>query len=135
MKVFDDEIEARNRVAARYNALLENWVTVPRVPAGLTSVWAQYTVRLPSRCDRGAVAAELKAAGVPTAVYYAKPLHRQSAYRDYPVAGNGLPVSDRLSAEVLSLPMHPYLDEATQDRIVAALRGACGVEGGEWSCG
>jgi dTDP-4-amino-4,6-dideoxygalactose transaminase len=61
---------------------------------------------------------------VPTAVYYAKPLHSQSAYRDYPVAGNGLPVSDRLASEVLSLPMHPYMDDGTQDRIVAALRAA-----------
>jgi dTDP-4-amino-4,6-dideoxygalactose transaminase len=61
---------------------------------------------------------------VPTAVYYTKPLHRQTAFRDYPAVGNGLPVSDRLAAEVLSLPMHPYLDEGTQDRIVAALRAA-----------
>jgi dTDP-4-amino-4,6-dideoxygalactose transaminase len=94
------------------------------VPDGLASVWAQYTVRLPPGCDRDAVAAGLKAAGVPSAVYYAKPLHRQTAYRDYPCAGNGLPVSDRLAAEVLSLPMHPYLDPPTQDRIAAALRQA-----------
>jgi dTDP-4-amino-4,6-dideoxygalactose transaminase len=73
------------------------------------------------------VAAQLKAAGVPTAIYYAKPLHRQSAYCDYPASGNGLPVSDRLASEVLSLPMHPYLDEASQDYIVAALRSALRV--------
>jgi dTDP-4-amino-4,6-dideoxygalactose transaminase len=85
-------------------------------------VWAQYTVRLPNHCKRDAVAAQLKKAGVPTAVYYAKGVHRQTAYRDYPAAGNGLPVSDSLSGEVLSLPMHPYLDETTQDRIVEALR-------------
>ena len=59
-----------------------------------------------------------------TAAYYAKPLHSQSAYRNYPVAGNGLPVCDRLAYEVLSLPMHPYLDENTQDRIAGALRAA-----------
>ncbi len=58
---------------------------------------------------------------MPTAVYYVKPLHRQTAYRDYPVAGNGLPVSERLSDEVLSLPMHPYLEKPVQDRIIAAL--------------
>jgi dTDP-4-amino-4,6-dideoxygalactose transaminase len=103
---------------------LAKMVTVPKIPPGLTSVWAQYTVRLPSGRDRDTVAAKLKAAGVPTAVYYAKPLHGQSAYRDYPAAGNGLPISDRLASEVLSLPMHPYLDEATQDRIAAALRAA-----------
>ena len=87
-------------------------------------MWAQYTVRLSRGDDRDAVAAQLKAAGVPTAVYYAKPLHRQSAYRHYPSAGNGLPVSDRLASEVLSFPMHPYLEDATQDRIAAALRSA-----------
>jgi dTDP-4-amino-4,6-dideoxygalactose transaminase len=124
LTIFADEIAARNRVAARYDSLLEDVVAVPKIPAGLTSVWAQYTVRLPRGRDRDAVAAELKAAGVPTAVYYAKPLHSQSAYRDYPAAGNGLPVCDRLASEVLSLPMHPYLDEDTQDRIVAALRAA-----------
>jgi len=90
----------------------------------LTTVWAAYTVRLPAGVDRDAVAARLKTAGVPTAIYYAKPLHRQTAYRDYPVAGNGLPVSERLAGEVLSLPMHPYLTEAVQDRIVAAVEAA-----------
>jgi dTDP-4-amino-4,6-dideoxygalactose transaminase len=81
-------------------------------------------VRLPNSCDRDAVAARLKEAGVPTAVYYAKPLHQQTAYRHYPIAGNGLPVSEKLAAEVLSLPMHPYLAEPTQRRIADALRRA-----------
>jgi dTDP-4-amino-4,6-dideoxygalactose transaminase len=121
LAVFADEIAARERVAARYHELLRDFVCVPEVPVGLTSVWAQYTVRLPPGYDRDRIAAQLKAAGVPTAVYYAKPLHRQTAYREYPVAGNGLPVSERLAGEVLSLPMHPYLDRATQDRIAAAL--------------
>ncbi|HEV8678166.1 MAG TPA: DegT/DnrJ/EryC1/StrS family aminotransferase [Stellaceae bacterium] len=126
LRVFAGEIAARERVAARYGALLRDLVHVPEVPAGLTSVWAQYTVRLPSGADRDDVAARLKAAGVPSAVYYAKPLHRQTAYRGYPIAGNGLPVSERLAAEVLSLPMHPYLDERVQDRIAAALAEALG---------
>jgi dTDP-4-amino-4,6-dideoxygalactose transaminase len=124
LTIFTDEIDARNRVAARYQELLDEVVIVPKIPIGLTSVWAQYTVRLPMGRDRDTVAAKLKAAGVPTAAYYAKPLHSQLAYRNYPVAGNGLPVSDRLAREVLSLPMHPYLDEDTQDRIVGALRAA-----------
>jgi dTDP-4-amino-4,6-dideoxygalactose transaminase len=121
LSIFADEIEARNQVAARYNERLEHLVKIPRTPVGLRSVWAQYTLRIQNHCGRDAAAAELKKAGVPTAVYYAKGLHRQTAYRDYPAAGNGLPVSDSLSAEVLSLPMHPYLDESTQDRIVEAL--------------
>jgi dTDP-4-amino-4,6-dideoxygalactose transaminase len=122
LAIFAEEIAARDRIAARYSALLGDLVVVPEVPAGLTSVWAQYTVRLPAGCDRDAVAARLKSAGIPTAVYYPKPLHTQTAYRDYPRAGNGLPVSEQLSAEVLSLPMHPYLDAATQERIVVALK-------------
>ena len=124
LAIFADEIAVRDRIAARYNALLGDLVIVPEVPAGLTSVWAQYTVRLPAGCDRDGVAARLKSAGIPTAVYYPKPLHTQTAYRDYPRAGNGLPVSEQLSAEVLSLPMHPYLDELTQERIVAAVKNA-----------
>ncbi|MBV9250231.1 MAG: DegT/DnrJ/EryC1/StrS aminotransferase family protein [Acetobacteraceae bacterium] len=123
LKIFRDEIEARDRVARRYNAALGDMAIVPTVQDGLTSVWAQYTIRVPGY-DRDAIAAALKAKGIPTAIYYPKPVHQQVAYRDYPVAGNGLPVAERLAKEVLSLPMHPYLTEAVQDRIVAAVRGA-----------
>jgi dTDP-4-amino-4,6-dideoxygalactose transaminase len=126
LAIFANEVEARNRVAAHYGELLGDVVEVPQLPAGLTSVWAQYTVRLPHGVDRDRVAAELKTRGVPTAIYYAKPLHQQTAYHSHPVAGNGLPISERLAGEVLSLPMHPYLDEGAQHRIVAALRAAMG---------
>jgi len=89
----------------------------------MTSVWAQYTIRLaPGRRD--ALAAALKAQGIPTAVYYAKPLHRQAAYRHFPVADGGAPVSERLAEEVISLPMHAYLEDPVQDRIIAAVRRA-----------
>jgi UDP-2-acetamido-2-deoxy-ribo-hexuluronate aminotransferase len=124
LAIFNDEIAARDRVAGRYGELLGDVVATPQVPAGATSVWAQYTVRLREGCDRDRVIAALKSAGVPAAVYYAKPLHQQTAYRAYPVAGNGLPVSERLAGEVLSLPMHPYLDAATQDLIAGTLRAA-----------
>ena len=68
--------------------------------------------------------AALKAEGVPTAIYYPKSMHQQTAYRHFPVADGGLPVSETLSSDVISLPMHPYLDEATQARVVKAVRGA-----------
>lgn len=123
LAVFEDEISARNKVAERYNEALQDVAVVPRIPEGLTSVWAQYTLRAPGR-ERAKILAALKAENIPTAIYYPKPLHRQTAYAKYPVAGNGLPVSERLAAEVFSLPMHPYLDHATQDRIVAATRRA-----------
>ena len=123
LKIFADEIDARDRVARRYNALLGDIATVPQVPSGFGSVWAQYTIRLPAG-RRDALAAALRLQGIPTAQYYPKPTHRQTAYRHYPVADGGLPVTDRLADEVISLPMHAYLDEPTQDRIVDAVRRA-----------
>jgi dTDP-4-amino-4,6-dideoxygalactose transaminase len=123
LKIFPDEIAARDRVAARYSEGLADVATVPRVGNESTSVWAQYTIRLaPGRRDR--LAATLKAQGIPTAIYYAKPLHRQEAYRGFPVADGGVPVSERLAEEVISLPMHAYLEAPVQDRIIAAVRGA-----------
>jgi dTDP-4-amino-4,6-dideoxygalactose transaminase len=124
LKIFDDEIAARNKVAERYARGLGNVVKVPRLAPGCTSVWAQYTIRLPKGTDRDAFAAALKAQGVPTAIYYPKSIHQQTAYRHFPVADGGLPVSEALSADVISLPMHAYLDEGTQDRIIAAVHGA-----------
>ena len=124
LKIFEDEIAARNKVADRYARALSNIVTVPRLAPGCTSVWAQYTIRLPKGTDRDAFAAALKAQGVPTAIYYPKSMHQQTAYRGFPVADGGLPVSERLSADVIALPMHAYLDEGTQDRVIAAVRDA-----------
>jgi dTDP-4-amino-4,6-dideoxygalactose transaminase len=123
LKIFPDEIEARNAIARRYAEGLADVVTVPTVPAGSTSVWAQYTIRLKPG-TRDGFAAALKAEGVPTAIYYPIPLHLQQAYKQYPVGKGGAAVSEKLAAEVISLPMHPYLDEATQGRIVDAVRRA-----------
>lgn len=126
LKIFDDEIAARNTVAERYARSLGNIVTVPRVAAGNDSIWACYTIRLPAGTDRDAFAAALKAQGVPSAIYYVKSMHMQTAYAKYPVAEGGLPVCEKLSADVISLPMHAYLDAPTQDRVIAAVRGALG---------
>lgn len=124
LKIFEDEIAARNEVAARYARGLGNLVTVPRLASGCTSVWAQYTIRLPNGTNRDDFAAALKAQGIPTAIYYTKSMHQQTAYREFPVAEGGLPASERLSDDVISLPMHAYLDEATQQRVIEAVRGA-----------
>jgi dTDP-4-amino-4,6-dideoxygalactose transaminase len=124
LKIFEDEISARNVAALRYTQALADVVTVPRLADGCSSVWAQYTIRLPSGIDRDNFAAALKAKGIPTAIYYPKSMHQQTAYRDFPVADNGLPVSEALSRDVISLPMHAYLDEATQVRIIEAVRDA-----------
>jgi dTDP-4-amino-4,6-dideoxygalactose transaminase len=123
LRIFPDEIEARNGIASRYNAGLEksNRIGVPRVIAGAQSVWAQYTIQVE---DRTRLQADLKDEGIPSAVYYPIPLGRQRAYAHFPSVPT--PVSDALSATVVSLPMHPYLDEATQDRIIAAVLKSVG---------
>ena len=123
LKIFDDEVAARNRVADRYAEALGDIVPVPLVADGNTSVWAQYTIRVPDG-KREAFAAALSGEGIPTAIYYPKSLHQQTAYRDYPVADNGLPVSEMLSRQAISLPMHPYLDGEKQDRVIKAVRDA-----------
>ena len=127
LKIFEDEISARDKVAGRYAQGLGNVVTVPRLASGCTSVWAQYTIRLPEGSDRDGFAAGLKAQGIPTAIYYPKSMHQQTAYRGFPVADGGLPVSEKLSGDVISLPMHAYLDEPTQERIISAVRGVLGA--------
>jgi dTDP-4-amino-4,6-dideoxygalactose transaminase len=127
LKIFEDEIAARDQVAERYARGLGNVVSVPRLASGCTSVWAQYTIRLPKGVNRDGFAAALKAQGIPTAIYYPKSMHQQTAYRNFPVAAGGLPVSEKLSEDVISLPMHAYLDEPTQERIIKAVRGALGA--------
>lgn len=123
LKIFDDEIEARNRVARRYNDAFSSSkkITFPFVIAGAVSTWAQYTLQVE---DRARFQADLKAAGVPTAVYYPIPLSKQVAYAHYPSVPT--PVSEALSAKVVSLPMHPYLEPDTQDRIIAAVLSSAG---------
>jgi dTDP-4-amino-4,6-dideoxygalactose transaminase len=121
LRIFQDEIEKRQAVVRRYNAGLKDVSAVPRVLDDCTSTWAQYTIRIQNG-RRHAVADALKAQGIPTAIYYPKPLHQQTAYRGFPSAGNGLPVSDALAHEVISLPMHPYLAPDLQDRIIEATR-------------
>jgi dTDP-4-amino-4,6-dideoxygalactose transaminase len=121
LKIFEDEIEKRNAVAARYDAAFagSNRIKTPVVIPGATSSWAQYTLQV---SDRTRFQAALKEAGVPTAVYYPIPLSKQVAYRHYPSAPT--PVSEALSGHVVSLPMHPYLEPAVQDRIIQAVLAA-----------
>ncbi|MBC8791943.1 MAG: aminotransferase DegT [Tagaea sp. CACIAM 22H2] len=116
LAIFESEINARQTVARRYAERLAGLAETPQVAPGCVSTWAQYTVRVPAGM-REAIVGELKGAGIPTAIYYSRPVHAQTAYSQYPVAAGGLPATEKLSGEVLSLPMHAYLDEATIDRI------------------
>lgn len=124
MKIFPDEIEARNVVAKRYNDGLagSNRVVTPHVIAGATSTWAQYTLKVENR-DK--MQADLKAKGIPSMVYYPIPLNAQKAYSHHPSAPT--PVSAALSKSVISLPMHPYLEPAQQDQIIAAVLDSAGA--------
>lgn len=125
MPHFQDEVEARSRIGARYSSLLASVLTapgsVPVVMPGNTHVYAQYTIRL---SNRDAVSAKLKAQAIPIAVYYPKCLHEQPVFANLGYRWGDFPVSEKASREVLSLPMHPFLTDADQDKIVSALKEA-----------
>lgn len=121
LAILDEEIEARQRVADAYAGRLHNLpVGLPTVTPGSVSAWAQYTVRV---TDRAKVQAALHEAGVPTAIHYPMPLNRQPASRDETAH---LPVGDAAAAQVISLPMHPYLSEEDQSKVTDTLAAALG---------
>jgi dTDP-4-amino-4,6-dideoxygalactose transaminase len=123
LKIFPDEIDARNVVAKRYNDGFSgsNRIVVPRVIDNATSTWAQYTLQVETREK---LQADLKAKGIPSMIYYPIPLNEQKAYRHHPSVPT--PKSAALSKTVISLPMHPYLEAAQQDTIIAAVLESVG---------
>ncbi len=121
LAIFGDELLARDRVAERYSQALEGDLTTPALDRGYRSSWAQYTLRHPER-DRLITA--LKRDGIPSVIYYPRPLNHQAGYRQFPTVPSGVPVSERLSDDVFSLPMHPYLEASEQDRIIEVLLSA-----------
>jgi dTDP-4-amino-4,6-dideoxygalactose transaminase len=121
LAIFPEEIALRQQVANRYTAGLSDVASTPTVPETSQSVWAQYTLKIPGG-KRDAVADRLRACGIPTALYYPRPLHHQPAYAHFLKASTGASVSERLCGEVLSLPMHPYLPQAQQDYIIECVR-------------
>ncbi len=121
MEIFDDEIEARGEVAMRYTEGLLGVVETPVVPNNTESAWAQYSVLV---SDRDIVRERLSEAGIPTAVYYPKPLHLQTAYQYLGYREGDFPVSEKVSNSVFSLPMHPYLSEDEIERVVSEVKKA-----------
>jgi dTDP-4-amino-4,6-dideoxygalactose transaminase len=118
IKVFAEEIEARNRIADRYaQGLAGHVLSTPKVIDGGVSTWAQYTIE---HADRDGLGAHLKAKGIPTAVYYPIPMHQQAPYAHFPQPG-GLPVTEAKAQTVISVPMHPYLSPGDQDQVIAAI--------------
>ncbi len=124
LDIFADELSLRQRVADRYAALLEWVVDAPILSNGATSSWAQYVIKLPRGTDRTALIQKMGTLGVPTAIYYPVPMHRQLPYAKYPVSGCNLPVTMDLCDRVLALPMHPYLEVAQQEHVAASLKEA-----------
>jgi UDP-2-acetamido-2-deoxy-ribo-hexuluronate aminotransferase len=122
LEIFDDEVAARGRIGARYSQLIEKQipnVVTPRLSAGCTSVYAQYTVEV---ARREAVEAAMKTRGVPTAVHYPIALHEQPVFASLGYRRGDFPAAERAADRVLSLPMHPYLTETDQDKVVQALK-------------
>lgn len=127
LAILDDEIAARQKVAEAYSAALcSTCIVTPHIADESISAWAQYTVRVQNRCD---VREKLHAAGIPTAVHYPLPLNQQMAVLDVNAM---LPAGDRAAKEVLSLPMHPYLQKDQVTLITSVLQGI--LESGG-SCG
>lgn len=125
LAIFGNEIEERQRVANRYTEGLKDCLLTPVVPEGMVSAWAQYTLIAKDEAHRSQIQNKLKEAGIPTMVYYPKPLHQQTAYKMHPTAtGGALAVCEDLATRVFSLPMHPYLSNEEVDRIIAAVRAA-----------
>jgi len=124
LTVFADELAQRERVARYYDSRLGNAVVTPMRVADSTSAWAIYAILLQDEAARDHVQASLRADGVPTAIYYPRPLHLQPAYREHH-DGARLPVSEDLAHRILALPIHPDLSEADMahvcDRLLAAL--------------
>jgi len=118
---FAGEVEARNRIGARYTEQLQDVCGTPPVLPGNTHVYAQYTIRV---TERERVAEALKAQGIPTAVYYPKCLHEQPVFAALGYRWGDFPEAERASREVLSLPMHPWLTKREQERVVECVARA-----------
>jgi UDP-2-acetamido-2-deoxy-ribo-hexuluronate aminotransferase len=120
--VFADEVDARNRIGARYNELLGDAVVTPYIASDQTSVYAQYTVQVANREEIGK---KLSEKGIPTAVHYPVPLHLQPVFAGLNLSEGSFPIAESAAKRVLSLPMHPYLTEVELIRIASALKEVC----------
>jgi UDP-2-acetamido-2-deoxy-ribo-hexuluronate aminotransferase len=121
--IFPEEIELRQKVAAGYSRGLgeESKVIPPQIPVGYKSSWAQYSVLARDESHRSELQSRLKKAGIPTAIYYPKPLHLQTAFSYLGYQQGDFPVSEDCASRIFSLPMHPYLKPEDQDKIIKLL--------------
>lgn len=120
LTVFESELDARQSNAEKLGARLGPGFAAPHIPQGYRSAWAQYSLR-PATRDRETVLARFAADDIPTAIYYAQPLHLAGAYRSLGYGAGDFPVAERVAADIFSVPVHPYLDDRDLDRIAGAL--------------
>jgi UDP-2-acetamido-2-deoxy-ribo-hexuluronate aminotransferase len=121
LAIFDDELDARQRVADSYSRMLQGRVAVPRIPEGYRSAWAQYSVLAASSEEREELILALQKESIPSMIYYKIPLHLQKAYAFLNYKTGDFPVSEDLSSRIFSLPMHPYLKDEEVERICSVL--------------
>jgi UDP-2-acetamido-2-deoxy-ribo-hexuluronate aminotransferase len=121
MEIFAEEIQLRQEVAARYNQMLAGSVKVPKILKENISAWAQYSVLHPRRDD---VIKKLRESGIPTAIYYPIPLHLQEAFAGLGHGQGDFPMAEKIAGEIFSLPMHPYLGVADQERICEIIKSS-----------
>lgn len=124
LKVFDEELVKRNEVAAEYTRQLQDVFKTPVVPEGKMSSWAQYTIQAKDRAQRDHIVGYLKEKGIPTMIYYPTPIHLSTAYKELGYQRGDLPVAEKLSGVVLSVPMHPYLTKEETTLICDTLKEA-----------
>jgi UDP-2-acetamido-2-deoxy-ribo-hexuluronate aminotransferase len=124
LEVFDSEVRLRGQLGAAYSERLQDLVKTPYIEPHNTSVFAQYTIQVE---DRQGFQERMQAAGVPTAVHYPVPLHLQPAFARPGLGRGSFPLAEAAADRVISLPMHPYLSQADQEKVVASVRAAIGA--------
>jgi dTDP-4-amino-4,6-dideoxygalactose transaminase len=125
LEIFDDEVKARNRVASKYEELLQSsGVTTPIVYEGYLSSWAQYCVLADNEEHRTKLQSALKEEGIPSVIYYPIPLHLQTAYKKLGYVPGNLPVTEETSKKIFALPFHPYLEDSDMEKVAEVIKNA-----------
>lgn len=124
MDIFEDEIVKRNEVAKKYNKLIGDHIKKPYIPDNCESVYAQYTIILPENLNRAEIMETLKSKGIPTMIYYERPMHLQKALKYLGYREGDFPIAEYISNHALSLPMHPYLTDEEINKVCIELNNA-----------
>ena len=124
LNIFDNELILRNKIAKRYSENIDKRYQKPHIPKDYFSSWAQYSVVVDSKIKRNKIIEELSRKHIPSNIYYKIPLHLQKVYRNLGFRKGDFPITESIANQILSIPMHPYLDISDQDKIIEALNNA-----------